>query len=586
MASRCEQVFTSAHAELLRAAYVTLAGQKNREARWAQAHRLVNAALPLRDRSARRPARRAEGTGPDQVYLSLLCRVLRLSIRRAAAPLPFASWFSRPKAATPGGGPSQLTVDRALADAPAAVRAAYFLLVAEEQLPPALPNLLRECGIASAGPVAQAARQLSATLAGRHGVSLAEQQRVLASTAMNPKAAWLPAPAPIAIRAGRLARWGGLAGAAGLLAWTVAAATQPSPGEVPESVSLSAGSVSKVDPLAWQSSSRASIRSWPARGSLTGDEALILAAVRAWGLPTAQLLYAGDATGRPEVLLTDGFRLARYRDGAPVHVSDLSSDDIYGASVLSLGGGRYLTAPWVSQLESGSPLQPVPLADGLTGPLPAGQPGGCDSARVLRVTTAGVVPPESFTLGDLGAGQPAHLMYLPPVLTGPVQRPHEQDARGGPEAFAAAGCQLPALSREPLRSLTIWEFHASPLPGGQLARWLCARADLVDGGSAVSVLIAPGQPAQTQLISASSGNRLCSRLEQDVAAAFWWQAAGGWHYVAAGSRLVGQLSVTVDGKTKSGRGLVSAGPFPAPVAGATFTATRDGQPVPAVTAAS
>jgi hypothetical protein len=298
-----------------------------------------------------------------------------------------------------------------------------------------------------------------------------------------------------------------------------------------------------------------------------------------------QLLYAGDATGKPVVMLTDGNRVARYSPGSPLDVSALSSEDIYGTSVLRLGDGYYLAAPWVSGIEAapiGTAGRILTVGEGIAGPVAPG--GDCQHITVLRVSVDGIQPQASFTLGDTGSVHPAHLMYIPPVIAGTVQRPHEQDAPGGPEAFALAGCRLAALTTKPLRSLTIWEFQRARLPDGVTGRWMCLRADRIDGGSSVSVLLATNDPTGTKQIFDGAGNRLCSRQEHHLAVGTWWSGEQGWHYLAAASRAVGRLSIAVGAQRKSGRGTVSLGPFDAPVDGATVTAASDGEAVPVITA--
>ncbi len=572
MAHRYDHVFTSAHAELLRAAYVTLAGTGDKQKRWSQAHRVVRAALPWDGR---------QSGSEEQAYRFLLVRV----IRRAIKPGWLIHVPSLPKAATPAGGPHQRTVDHALAQAGAAVRAAFYLLIAEQRAPAQVQAILRECGVDHAPAAVREGMRLSASLRQNQAIDAAEQRSALLSAAMTPKAAWLPAPAPLQVRANRITRYAIAAGAAGMLAAGAALAANPAPQHSFQSTF--AAPVSKVDADVWQRAGRVSLHVWPTRGTLTGDSELVGAAVRASRFSAPRLLYAGMVANAPVILLSDGYQIARYTAGQPVEFLPLASDDVYGTAVLRLADGYFLTAPWVSALHAGpigSTLRQVSINDGVAGPLHPAE--GCQKVSVLKVTTAGMAPAQSFTLGDTGNGHPAHLMYLPPVIAGQVQRPHEQDAIGGPDAFAAAGCHLAPMTAKPLRSLTVWEFARFPLPDGTQGRWICARADRIDGGSDVSLMIAGPTPAAAKVVITGPGDRWCSRQEQHLAAAGWWQGERGWYLFAAGSRAVDQLAVAVGSRRVTGRGPLALGPYQSIQDGATIAAFRSGQPVPVLAGVS
>jgi hypothetical protein len=611
MSRRAESVLVQRYPQLVRTAYLTLAGERRREERLARAHRVVQSALPWRNPG---------GAEPADVYRNLQVRVVK---RTVSEPWWSRRWPWRRSAtwlrATPAlGTPEHAAVDAALVDLHAEARAAYALLVGEGLAASEITRILREAGVKAPRSAVVAAQDLRDRLWDDSGLGPDSQTRLLQDAALDPTVARLRPPDLLIRRALMVLRTGAVLAAVAALVFAITAAVSRPGGTDPVPVTAAAPAAQAAQLVAaeaWRTSSELSLDVWPSRGSRRTDSVLRDTAVRAWqrgehvtalagtasGPPVGMVrtLYAGDLDGQTVVLLADDVRIARYVDAGKSRTVTLAPKprrDPVNASALRLTSGttsaRYLLAPWVSKAEAtvlGGGWRALIATDGVTGAVGGGGGGAaCWSGPVLRLTAGDVHDGAPFTLADFGAATPAHARYVPPVEPGPITGPQELDARGGPAVWNRLGCALTELRGATLDSVTAWELWSGDLPeNAGRASWVCTRADGTGGANrAAADLVMPGA-AKTQRTAVRTATRLCSQLAPDLVVATWWKAPSGkWYFLAAGSRNVGRITLSgLNGRTTRGDGLVAVGPFDAakPNTPVTVRASNErGQQVPVI----
>ncbi|MEV0628672.1 hypothetical protein [Nonomuraea wenchangensis] len=518
--------------DLVWLAYLVLPPSAGEERRLVLAHRLAAAGL-------------ARHRGRDQARLRRT--VLRRALR-ARIP-PWSGRFTRLEVvpAVTRGTDAAFT-EELMALRPAA-RAAYALLRLEGRPAGEVAAILAGARVSDPeGALAEVA-----ALEGRFGDGAAAMFRPSSDPTLARCYGRLPGGRP---RAGLVA--GAVAAA---LAAAVAVPLLPGAPEVvavgvagdrPGPAAVSAA------PDAWRRSTKLDLSTWEPRGALTGDAALVARALRAWGRPTGQLLYAGRVDGATVVLARDGEQVARYTEaGGPGRLEVFPAPRARpgGAPPLTLrataAGSRYLVPPWVREM-SAAPLsgrspvwRPVGIEDGVTAPVPAAG-GRCHRGPVLRLRAPEIAPGVPYTMLDLGGISPAEARYRPPG-------PAKAGARDGFGVWKGLGCAVewPAGGAE---AATAWEFWRGALPEGARGRWICLRlADARGGSVARGVLFTThGGRTSAQRTGDRAGTWDCSRLRRDVVAGAWWRAPSGRHYyVAAGSR--GVARITLDGRATPGR---------------------------------
>ncbi|TYB59425.1 hypothetical protein FXF51_33620 [Nonomuraea sp. PA05] len=325
-------------------------------------------------------------------------------------------------------------------------------------------------------------------------------------------------------------------------------------------------------PGAWRAGTDLDLATWEARGSLTGDRALIMRALRAWGRDDGQVLYAGRLDGTTVVLIRHGEQVARYTEtggtGAlTAFPAPRAKPD--GASPLKLvttaQGSRYLLPPWVREV-SAAPLtgaapnwRRVGAQGGVTAPVKALRGKTCWQGPVLRLRAPEIAHGMPYTMLDFGRLSLANAYYQPPPPA-EINRygPYELDTL--PDGFTvwkALACAV-ELPQGELEAATAWEFWSGGLPEGARGRWVCLRTTEATGGSTVRGVLFSTAGGRTS--ATPTGTRAnswdCSRLRRDVVSGVWWRAPSGkGYYVAAGSRRV--IRITVDGRAVGGTYAVS-----------------------------
>ncbi|MEV7279997.1 hypothetical protein [Streptomyces sp. NPDC093111] len=489
------------------------------------------------------------------------------------------------------GGTDELALDRALAAAEPATRAALALTALEGLAPAAVSSLLRGAGVAAPERAVGEAERLRAACA----PDLAE---LLRRPEFDPCTVHLR-PTDL-LRRGRRVRWATLAAAVVLLAGTGAAVLGGSPASParPAGSAVREGTAPvrtvRVPPDRWADTSRVDFTAWPARGDRTGDQALLGRALTEGtggaalvaGSEPPSLLYAGTVDGTAVVLLHTGRTLLRYTEpGAgngrpslaktPADAGDVTTA---AAVVLARAGNRtgnrtrYLLAPWVAEAGTrdlrtpGSAARALRVAaDGVTEPVtspePRTAPAACGEVPVLQLRSSRrIVEDHAFLLADLGGLVAAHLTWTPlPVAGEPARRPREATGPLGLAAWAHSACSLTRLRDGGVRSVNRWEFAAQPLPeNAGRALWICSRADTWDGrGTADVTLEVPGRSLPVTTVRDTAA---CGRFGQDVLAGSYWTGPAGSRYVlAAASRRVvgvtagGAASVAAQGRLLAAR---------------------------------
>ncbi|MFE5830053.1 hypothetical protein ACFQ8W_07345 [Streptomyces sp. NPDC056508] len=592
---------------LVRLAYLVLPPALGRHRRVLAAHALVQNSLA---ETAGRPKGGAslpgQRSGERPAHAWLRATVVRAALRpprRFPPPFPFPLPLVLGLRLFPrAGGTDELTLDRALAEAAPATRAALALRTLEGLPADAAARLLASAGVADPAAALRAAERIDAA-------SGTDVETLLRSPEFDPCTVHTR-PTDL-LRRRRHTRLAALAGALLLATAGVTVAAGIRAGTEAEPAASRAAPAPSTDPAAllrtpadrWADTSRVDLTAWPARGAGTRDTALLRRALEAWargaggGLrPTAaadtsvsppaeppRLLFAGPVDGADVVLLHDGRRLARYaepRDGRGPAALDLAraddADVTTGAAVAltrTAGRARYLLAPWIAEAAvrdlgaPGTAARPLDVTpDGVTGPVPYGvpsgagrAPGACAGATALQLrSSTRIVEDHAFLLADLGELLPAHLTWTPPPGAGaPARAPREATGARGLAAWERSACSLTALHGTGVRSVNRWEYAEQPLPerAGR-ALWVCSRAETWEGSGRAAVSFeAPGGPAPRP-VTELRDTAACGRFGQHVLAGVYWTAPSGTRYLlAAGSRRL--TGVTAGGAVAA----TARGPF-------------------------
>ncbi|MEV8531271.1 hypothetical protein [Streptomyces sp. NPDC051211] len=603
---RAEAALVEHYPRLVRIAYLVLPPALGRNRRVLQAHALTQRALP-RGRSggpARVPVQRGAGRGPepDPGYAYVRLRVLRAALE-AGLPLTFRAlprraqlppllpqvWGLRlfPRS----GGAEELALDQWLATLSGPGRAACVLRVLDGLPEPEVLRVLAEAG--AADPAAAVAESRTAVAESRTTVAESRTGRSEVSGGAGSGAAEVLLSSPEfdpcvlqarptdLLRRRRYGR-GALAAGAALLVcgallglpgggWGAdGAAAPPYARNAAAEQALDPGLLTRVAPTAWAASSRRDFSAWPARGSRTGDTALLRRALAVWARPgasvvvsatpgtpsgppmgPAQLLYAGEVDQAVVVLLYDGLRVVRYAEpragaaGAALDFArtDGAGEETSGALVLSRvdGNVRYLTAPWVTAATARDLLKPADrptglelTPDGITPPVPSPAPAGaCTSWNALTLTAAG----SSALVTDLGELTPARLTSGTPAAP----------AQAVAADWSKLACLLPYARSAGVRSVNAWAYAKQPLPENNgTAGWLCTRAETWRGaGDRVQAqFLAPGAGAATAAAQAEGSPACGEREPRALAGVLWKSRAGQWYVLAAGSAQFTSLNVS------------------------------------------
>ncbi|MFI0087505.1 hypothetical protein [Streptomyces bobili] len=588
---QAEAALVEHYPRLVRIAYLVLPPRLGRGRRVLTAHALVQRALPRRRTSA--PAIPAQSTARDgdPGYAYVRLQVVRtaleagLPLRRRALPrraqlpplLPQV-WGLRlfPRS----GGADELVLDQRLSALSGPARAAYVLRGLENLPDGDVREVLTEAGVDDA----DAALREADTVAMRYALldspefdpcSLQARPTDLMRRRQHTKAA-LAAAAALAVCGTLVALPGD--------GWGPDGAAAPAYAQNPAAeAALDPGRLVRISPAAWKTSARTDFSVWPARGGLTGDDALLRRALAVWARPgdrvrvsstpgtpsggpagPPQLLYAGDVATARVVILYDGLRIARYaepKDGTAGAALDFARvDGATGAEAAAVvldradGNVRYLTAPWVSKAaerdlsKPGAGVMDLTLAEGITSPLssPATRAGACTTWNVLQVTDAS----GSYLLSDLGELVPARLTAGRPTA------PKEATGAEALRSWAPFACSLGEVRAQGVRSVNAWAYARQPLPdsGGQ-AGWVCTRADTWrgDGSRVLAQFHTPG--GLFGAVTAQAGDvPACGPRDPHVLAGVLWKSeAGSWYLLAAGDKDTESVRTT-GGVRASGKG--------------------------------
>ncbi|MBT2905339.1 hypothetical protein OOK44_09375 [Streptomyces cellulosae] len=587
---QAEAALVEHYPRLVRLAYLVLPSRMGRTRRVLTAHALVQRALPRGRADAPLIPAQSAGRDGDPGYALVRLHVVRsaleagLPLRRRGLPkraqlpplLPQV-WglqvFPRP------GGAEELALDQRLSALSGPARATHALR-GLELLPDAdVRRVLDDAGVADP----------DAALA--EADSVPDPYRLLESPEFDPCA--LQARPTDLLRRRRHLK-AALVGAAAL---AVCGALLSLPGDgwgadgpaappyarnAAAQAALDPAKLTRVPASAWQTSARTDFSVWPARGTLTGDRALLRRALAVWARPgegvTAsatpgtpsggpagppQLLYAGTVDAARVVILYDGWRLARYAEpeqgerGAVLDLARVDGAGRAGASAVVLsrsdGNVRFLLAPWVREAGERDLRDPdegakeLPLQDGVTGPFLSGQGREpCTAWNALELTDG--TDTRLFT--DLGELVPARL------TTG---RPGEAKDVSGAKArhlWEPYACSLAVMRSAGVRSVNAWAYAEQPLPGtDEEAEWLCTRGETWRGTGArvLAQFRSPG--ARYGAVAARAENvPACGKRQPDVLAGVLWKSSDGtWHLLAAGSDGVTSVEATgdVEGKAKN-----------------------------------
>ncbi|MER7910718.1 hypothetical protein [Streptomyces sp. NPDC096068] len=610
---------------LVRLAYLVLPPALGRHRRVLAAHALVQNSLAEAAGRAGSGTSRAgtptagaalpgQRSGERPAHAWLRATVVRAALRpprRFGPPFPLVLGLRLfPRA----GGTDELALDRALAEAAPATRAALALRTLEGLPADATARLLASAGVAEPAAALRAAERIGAA-------SGTDVETLLRSAEFDPCTVHTR-PTDL-LRRRRRTRLAALAGALLLVTAGAAVTAGIRAGTEPEPVAAPTAPTRALDPTAllrtsadrWADTSRVDLTAWPARGARTADTALLRRALDTWargpgdgvrrtatpGTPVSppaeppRLLFAGTVDDADVVLLHDGARLARYaepRDGRGPAALDLAraddADVTTGAAVVltrAPGRTRYLLAPWIAEAAvrdlgaPGTAARPLDVTpDGVTGPVPYAipstsgapgrAPGACAGVTALQLRSSSlIVEDHAFLLADLGELAPAHLTWTPPPGAGaPARAPREATGARGLAAWARSACSLAALHGAGVRSVNRWEYAEQTLPerAGR-ARWVCSRVDTWEGSGRVAVSFeAPGGTAPRP-VAELRDTAACGRFGQHVLAGTYWTARSGTRYLlAAGSRRL--TGVTAGGAVTA----TARGPF------LTARATGDG----------
>ncbi|MEU0114050.1 hypothetical protein ABZ137_10020 [Streptomyces bobili] len=588
---QAEAALVEHYPRLVRLAYLVLPPRLGRGRRVLTAHSLVQRALPRRRTSAPTIPAQSTARDGDPGYAYVRLQVVRtaleagLPLRRRALPrraqlpplLPQV-WGLRlfPRS----GGADELALDQRLSALSGPARAAYVLRGLENLPDGDVREVLTEAGVDDA----DAALRGAETVAARYALldspefdpcSLQARPTDLMRRRQHTKAA-LAAAAALAVCGTLVALPGD--------GWGPDGAAAPAYAQNPAAeAALDPGRLVRISPAAWKTSARTDFSVWPARGGLTGDDALLRRALAVWARPGGrvrlsstpgtpsggpagppQLLYAGDVDTARVVILYDGLRIARYaepKDGTAEAALDFARvDGATGAEAAAVvldrtdGNVRYLTAPWMSKAaerdlsKPGAGVMDLTLTEGITSPLssPATRAGACTTWNVLQVTDAS----GSYLLSDLGELVPARLTAGRPTA------PKEATGAEALRTWAPFACSLGEFRAQGVRSVNAWAYARQPLPdsGGQ-AGWVCTRADTWrgDGSRVLAQFHTPG--GLFGAVTAQAGDvPACGPRDPHVLAGVLWKSeAGTWYLLAAGDKDTESVRTT-GGVRASGKG--------------------------------
>ncbi|MEU0133008.1 hypothetical protein ABZ172_03040 [Streptomyces sp. NPDC006296] len=606
-----EAALVEHYPHLVRLAYLTLPPSLGRHRRVLAAHTAVQRALRGRARTAPGPGAAevpaprsgsATGTG-NAAYAAVRLTVVRSALAYARRPRWWPDRMPAPAALRPSlpvvrglrlfpraGGMDEFALDRALADVPAAVRAALGLCLLESLSGEAARALLADAGVTDP---ADAVRSAARVAGDDH-----ERVRLMLGSGEFDPCTVQTRPGDLLRRRHRV-RAGAAALAllvvAGGLAVTVGRDSDdaPSPTAARRATvpggALDPAALERTPPEQWADTSRVDFSAWPARGGRLDDRDLLGRALRSWAAPRAdvivtaapgtaavaptqppQLLFAGDLDGRAVVLFHDGgVRVVRYTEplagkGAPtLDLARADDADVTTAAALAVSrtatSARYLLAPWVAEsatrdlLAPDTPARPLDVdGDGITAAVPRPAEGGaCGSWPAMQLRSSEkIVEKHAFLVTDLGDLAPVHLTHTPAPGSGaPSRQPREATGADGLVGWARTACSLRDLRGSGVRSVNHWQFAVQPLPGtSSTADWVCSRADTWRGpGRALVQFVPPAAAgsARAEVVADRRDTALCSRFGQHVVAGTHWRSpAGEWYVLAAGSRAVRRVEVT------------------------------------------
>ncbi|WP_406344877.1 hypothetical protein [Streptomyces sp. NBC_00648] len=583
---QAEAALVEHYPRLTRLAYLVLPPSLGRNRRVLTAHALVQRSLPRKHGGAEAaiPAPRRGDPGYGFVRRQVVRQALEagLPLRRRAWPkraqlppvLPQV-WGLRvfPRS----GGADELALDQRLSALSGPARAAFVLRGLDRLSDAEVRRELDALGVedpdgavAEAGDPGDGAALLEA--AEFDPCSLQARPTDLMRRRQHLRAALVAAAA--------LAVCGTLLGLPGDGWGPDGAAAPPYARNPAAEAALDPARVVRVEGAVWRTSARTDFSVWPARGSLTGDSALLRRALAVWARPgrsvhvsatpgtpsgppmgAPQLLYAGQVDRVSVVLFYDGLRVARYAEpvdstsGAALDFARVDGADAASAGALVVGrtdgNVRYLTAPWVREaavrdlLDPSVAPRPLPRdRDGVTAPLvsPA-QARDCTSWDVLQLRedregSAGRL------LTDLGELAPARLTW------GPPDAPRDVTGTAAREAWARTACLLPTVRSRGVRAVNAWQFARQQLPEANgTAAWLCTRADTWSGTDSrvLAQFQAPGAGKATAgaVAARAENSAVCGTHEPHVLAGVLWKSRGGhWYVLAAGSEDLARVAVS------------------------------------------
>ncbi|MFI0205419.1 MULTISPECIES: hypothetical protein [Streptomyces] len=620
---QAEAVIVERYPQLVRLAYLSLPTSLDRHSRVLRAHRAVQQALRSAGRGSH-GGRTGGSTGPGtEDRPDTLTAVRAEVVRRVAGPgrppLPLPPWVWGLRMWPAAEGLDEIA--RTLAPLTPAGRAAHVLCRLDGLDEPGAVRILEHAGIRDAAAAVRAALAVPTAPAdttaptGEAGPYTAlPHPTALDAAAVNTR------PSDLLRRRNRVrAVWAatGVLVLAAVLGRAAAGggpdptASGPYAGSPAARTALDPARLVRVPAQAWSDTGRVDFTAWPARGSRTGDSALLTRALGTWAAPpegTAvtvspatpaeppvrppHLLYAGDAdgpagapAGASAVVLLDGDRIVRYveRDGRrrSLDISRVDDAGVTTAAALTLGRtgdtARQLLAPWIAtaaERDLGAPAEPVrTLPIDRDGTVLARVPrtdGPCGSRPVLEVaSSARIVEKHSFLLADLGGLLPVHLTYTPlaeGAAAVPARQPREATGAAALERWAQEACTLQGVDARAVRSVNLWDFAAADLPENSgRAVWSCSRATHWSGQGDVEVRLRPAGGSSVPVARARA-TAACGRFGQHVLAGTVWSAPSGRPYLlAAGSREVAEIDATGPVRAHaSGRSLTAQAPAPAP----------------------
>ncbi|MFE9168274.1 hypothetical protein ACFYNZ_01905 [Streptomyces kebangsaanensis] len=578
---RAEAALVEHYPRLVRLAYLVLPPGLGRQRRVLSAHALVQRTLP-RGRSASGVPVHPGGRETDPGYAFVRLQVLRTALE-AGRPLRRTVWPKRaqlpPLLPTVwglrlfprSGGADELALDQRLASLSGPARAAYVLRGLERLPDPVVHELLTAAGVTDPGAALRQADRVPGHYA------------LLESPEFDPCSLQVR---PTDLMRRRQHSRAALAGAAALAVcgtlvalphggWGPDGAAAPVYAKNPSAeAALDPARLTKVSPTAWRASARLGFSVWPARGSRTGDTALLRRALAVWARPgesvrvsatpgtpsggpagPPQLLYAGDVDNARVVIFYDGLRIARYAEPkgstAQVALDFARVDGATGAEAAAVvlgrsdGNVRYLTAPWVTEAAGRDLLRPdseatdLGLKDGVARPLagPARKTGPCTSWNALQLTDDS----GTHLLSDLGELVPARL------TTGSPADPQEATDESGRRAWAPFACSLGAVRAQGVRSVNAWQYAGQPLPDDSgTAEWVCTRAETWRGTGprVLAQFRTPGGKYGTAVARAEDVSACGARDPHVLAGVLWKSEAGTWYLLAAGTEDTASISVT------------------------------------------